>query len=160
MTAVKWSDDLSVGVHILDADHRMLIDLINQIVEGAKGGVDAKKLDRVLKALDEYADFHFIREEAMMEACGYPGLAEHRKVHEKLLHQVRNIRDHFARERSKAFTDEVLAFLTQWLTKHIMGHDKSYAPSMVGKEDVIAEAHRPFLTVQSYGESADATDSY
>ncbi|MEO5337663.1 MAG: bacteriohemerythrin [Magnetospirillum sp. WYHS-4] len=160
MPAVSWTDDLSVGVHVVDADHKMLIDLINQVVAAAESKRPHDQIAKVLVALDEYVDFHFVREESMMEACGYAGLDDHRKVHEKLRTEVHNIAEHFKREPAKALTDEVLAFLTQWLVRHIMGHDKNYAPAMVGKEQQIAEAHRAFLHHGSYGESADATDAY
>jgi hemerythrin len=160
MPQVQWSDELSVGVHVIDADHKMLIDLINQVLAAHEAKRPHDQLAKILAALDEYTDFHFVREEAMMEACGYEGLEEHRKVHEMLRNEVRNIRENHAREPAKVLSDEVLAFLTQWLGRHIMGHDQRYAPSMVGKEQAIAEAHRAFLHHGSVAESADATDAY
>lgn len=159
MTAINWSEEYSVGVHIIDADHKMLIDLINQCSTAVSEGHDHAKVDKVLAALYEYTDFHFIREEALMKACEYADLDQHREVHDKLRGQVRDIRDKHATNPTDAMDDEVMTFLTEWLTKHILGHDKRYAPSMEGKEREIAEAHRPFLQYWSEGADAEATDS-
>ncbi len=52
-----------------------------------------------------------------------------------------------------------MLFLTQWLTKHILGHDKNYGQSMVGRESEIAEANRPFLEYHSVAESGEASDA-
>lgn len=160
MTTISWSEELSVGVHILDADHKLLIDLIKRFNGAVASGQGPDKIGRVLKALYEYTDFHFIREEALMKACGYPGLEKHHQVHEKLYARMEDIYAEHARAPSEALSGEIKTFLNQWLTKHIMGHDKRYAPTMVGKEQEIAEAHRPFLRHWSIAESADATDSY
>jgi len=160
MKTISWSDDLSVGVHVIDADHKFLIDLIKQVNQEVAAPGSAKRIGGLLNALYEYTDFHFIREEALMKACAYPGLADHRKVHEKLCARMEEIRDQHASAPSEAMSGEIQTFLNEWLTKHIMGHDKNYAPSMAGKELEIAQAHAPFLRHFSVAESAEATDSY
>ncbi len=160
MTTISWSDELSVGVHVIDADHKFLIDLIGRFNQAVASGQGADRIGKLLNALYEYTDFHFIREEALMKACGYPGLAAHGKIHERLCARMEEIRDQHAAAPSETPSDEILAFLNEWLTKHIMGHDKNYAPSMAGKELEIAQAHAPFLRQWSVAESAEATDSY
>lgn len=158
MAAVTWSEDLSVGVHVIDADHKMLIDLINQFTEAVDNGESHEMVGGVLNALYDYTDFHFTREEALMDACGYADLAAHREVHDQLRGRVKEIRDLHASKPDMVFDDDLKAFMTEWLTKHIMGKDKAYSPSMEGKEREIAEAHRGFIEHLSMAPSADATE--
>ena len=158
MAVISWSDELSVGVHVIDADHKMIIDLINQLADEVDGNHDADIVGSVLSALYDYTDFHFCREEALMEACGYEALPQHRKVHDALRGRVREIRDLHAANPTMILDEDLMEFMTEWLIKHIMGHDKNYAPDMKGKERQIAEAHRAFIQQDSMAPSADATE--
>ncbi|MEE8393153.1 MAG: bacteriohemerythrin [Rhodospirillales bacterium] len=159
MTTISWSDDLSVGVHILDADHRLLIDLIKQFNGAVDSGQDPDRISAILNAIYDYTDFHFIREETLMKACGYEDVKAHHGVHEKLTGRMKEICQQYAASEGADISDGIKTFLNEWLTRHIMGHDKNYAQSMAGKEQQIAEAHRPFMRQWSIAESAEASDS-
>ncbi len=160
MKGIEWSEDLSVGVYILDADHKLLIRLINQFNEAVASGQDHAKVAKILAGLYEYTDFHFIREETLMSACGFPAVEAHRQVHVKLCKRMKEIRDTYAKSPTAELAGETRTFLNEWLTKHIMGHDQKYAASMEGKELEIALAHGPLVHHTSVVESAEATDVY
>ena len=76
---LQWDDSMSVGVEALDEDHKFLIGLLNQ-VSGAvvSGDPDFMVTRSVLLSLVDYLDFHFKREENVMEAVGYPDLEAHK----------------------------------------------------------------------------------
>ena len=160
MEKIAWSDDLSVGVYILDADHQFLIRLIRQFNDAVDGKQKVDRIQRILENIYEYTDFHFLREEALMEACAFDRIEAHKAVHVKLRKQTRDYVDSYTAEPSAALTAEIKEFLNNWLTKHIMGHDKSYGPVMAGKDDEIAKAHAYWANHTSETESADATDAY
>lgn len=160
MTTIEWSEGLSVGVHILDADHKFLINLIKKFNDAAETKQSADRIGKILDGLYEYTDFHFIREEVLMRACGYPDVDAHHNVHVKLCGQMKEICDRHAAAPSEALSNKTKSFLNGWLTKHIMGQDKNYASSMVGKELEIAKAHAPLIHQYSVAESAEATDVY
>ncbi len=50
MVAIAWTENYGVGVHILDADHRMLIDLINKFDANVAEGARHKEVSRILDA--------------------------------------------------------------------------------------------------------------
>ena len=133
MPAIEWNDDLSVGVDLIDSDHKTLIDLINLVANSIEARQTAKTIGDVIQLLYEYTEFHFIREEVLMEACGYSDLDNHRKVHQSLKKRVRAIRDQYAKNPDSVNAPEVLEFMTGWLTDHIMGQDMAYAPAMSGR---------------------------
>lgn len=166
MTTVKWSEAMSVGMERLDRDHRVLIGLINRLghagVTGAElvekgtapgrgqtegaGSADEKLMADVLATLVAYTMFHFSREEAVMEACGYPQLGEHHEEHEVLTGEVRAWEDRFRDNPEAVEPEELLQFLQGWLNHHILLQDMAYRSYVEGNPagEAAADAHAPF----------------
>ncbi len=88
MAFMKWSDDLSVGVKEIDAQHQRFISLINDLHEAmlAKRGKDV--LEEVLADLASYTQYHFSTEEEYMQKFGYAGFAAHRREHRAFVAKV------------------------------------------------------------------------
>ncbi len=86
MGYIEWTQDLSVGVPELDAQHQRWIGMINELHDTLLHG-DAEDLvaitGRMLRAMGEYVEEHFRTEEAYMEKIGFPGLDAHREVHHR-----------------------------------------------------------------------------
>lgn len=55
---VEWSKDLETGVTFVDADHKVLINLLNQVNNCIEEHEDTSVLGSVLDALVEYTDYH------------------------------------------------------------------------------------------------------
>lgn len=127
VTIIRWTDAMSVGVEELDNDHRVLIDLTNQLAS-ADARHDHITLEAVLDELVDYTILHFEREERIMERAGFPGLDGHRRVHADLAEQVFAIRRRLVSSSRNELGDEVLAFLGRWLREHILKTDALYAP--------------------------------
>lgn len=130
MTFFAWKDRYSVGVTAIDDDHKMLIDLIDQLHEAFVAGDVAETCAAVLDAMVEYTERHFRAEEELMARCSYPGLGEHHEQHEALTAQVVAIRDRFARGEA-GIGNELLAFLHDWIYFHIMETDMGYREHFV-----------------------------
>lgn len=128
MALITWQDSYSVGVELIDSDHQLLVSLINQLDDAMKEGGGRDTVGSVLNVLLEYTETHFGREELLMEKAGYPELTPHRREHVKLTTQVRQIVDRFNGGDSSSLDAEVLDFLKTWLTGHILGVDRKYAP--------------------------------
>jgi hemerythrin-like metal-binding protein len=144
MPLIKWTPELGVGVESLDTDHKVLVSLINQLDEAITAGNPRATVQRVLDALYDYTVYHFRREEALMRACGYPDYEAHARTHATLRAQVADIRDRYGRSPESIHSREVLAFLRNWLSSHIIGRDHLYVPFMTGKADAVAAADRSF----------------
>lgn len=144
MPLIQWTSDFSVGVESIDIDHKLLVSLINQLDDAIKSGEPRETITRVLNALLDYTSYHFGREEALMEACGYPDLDAHIRTHNTLKAQVTEIRNRYLRHPDSIHDREVLAFLQNWLTAHIMGRDKLYSPYMESRKEDVREAERAY----------------
>ena len=144
MTSIQWTPDMSVGVESLDNDHKLLLSLVNQLDEAVRAGRGEEQVAGVLESLLDYTAFHFEREQALMEACGYPDADAHTHTHQVLKTQVMHIRERYLANPDTIHDREVLAFLKNWLTSHIMGRDKLYSPFMASRNDAVVEADRAF----------------
>jgi hemerythrin-like metal-binding protein len=144
MPIIQWTPDFSVGVGSIDTDHKVLISLINQLDDAIRGGEPKQTVSRVLDALLDYTNYHFAREELLMRACAYPDIEAHARTHATLRAQVHDIRNRYRRNPESIHAREVLAFLKNWLTAHIVGRDKLYAPFMQSAVQKIQEAEAAF----------------
>lgn len=132
MALITWQDSYSVGVELIDADHQLLVSLINQLDDAMSAGAGADTVGSVLNVLIEYTETHFGREELLMEKGGYPELAPHKREHTKLTGQVRQIVDRYNAGDTGSVDNEVMDFLKTWLTGHILGVDRKYTPYVSG----------------------------
>lgn len=153
-TISLWSDDMSVGVDVLDADHKVLFQILHRLREIVKTGDDPETLSKALAALREYTDYHFKREEALMEACDYTNLPTHRKVHEKIIAKVEGFIEENSVEPCILVTNELVDYLENWLQVHIMEKDKNYQDWMAGKDEVIKKTNREFQEKRGAGKIA------
>lgn len=134
MQLITWQDSFSVGVDLVDNDHKLLVSLIKQLNDAVEGGQGREVVGSVLNVLIEYTESHFSREERLMEKGGYPDLPAHRKHHEKLCAQVREMVDQYKRGETETLDRHILEFLSDWLTGHILGVDMQYRPYVQGVE--------------------------
>lgn len=126
--SVVWSDALSLGIESIDDDHKILLEQVNKCYQISVGGDG--DLGEILNNLKDYTTVHFAREEKVMEACGYPGLANHRQVHRLLVKQLLEQRQQY--EKGKLDAHSLLTFLQSWLIDHIQTMDRAYAPYCEG----------------------------
>jgi hemerythrin-like metal-binding protein len=127
-----WNDRLSVGVAVIDEDHKKLLGLTNELYDAIVDRRGKEVLGRILDDLVDYTTFHFAREEQLFSQIGYQFAAEHKKIHDELIRQVTEIQGRY-RNGSPALTLEVMDFLKSWLFDHILGSDAKYAPSFKAK---------------------------
>jgi hemerythrin-like metal-binding protein len=126
---VEWTDQYSVGVRELDAQHQKLFGLINEFYECVKDGKLAAGTAKVIHGLAEYAVFHFGFEEKLMRRCSYAGREAQEAAHKAFADTVADYKQRF--ESGKlVLTVEVSSFLKRWLTEHILESDKLYAQAM------------------------------
>ena len=61
-----------------------------------------------------------------MKKYHYPEFEEHKASHQKLIGQVSDFVSKL--DNGEDIAEDLLNFLNQWISKHIMGADKKYAP--------------------------------
>lgn len=143
-TISLWSDDMSVGVGVIDSDHKVLFQILHHLRRLLKTGDEAEALRKALADLHEYTDYHFKREEALMEACEYPGLPNHRKAHERIIAKIKVYIQKTAAEPGLFQANELVEYLEAGLQAHIMEMDHDYQGWMAGQDETIRKTNREF----------------
>ena len=115
MAIYEWSEFMSVGVEELDSDHKAIIRLINRLHDSLQSGSEAVDLGEIFDILIAYIEWHFAREEEIMEACGYPGVAEHRAEHVAFAHYIFRARDSYRGGANLAMTRTLHDYLWNWM---------------------------------------------
>jgi hemerythrin-like metal-binding protein len=120
---MEWHSALEVGHERIDADHRTLVETLNQLQAAMDQGQDQAEILKVLNFLRDYTVTHFRAEETLMIRHQYPGAPTHFAVHAKLVLQVGDLISDY-RSGKTMLTADILAFLEAWLLDHILGLDK------------------------------------
>ncbi len=120
---IEWSDSYSVGVSLIDSQHKHFIGILNDLYTCLQAG-DSQKLPVVIKDLVTYTSVHFDTEERYFDEFKYDGAEEHTAVHEELKLKVLA----FSRKRGDPIATgyELLDFLEDWLINHLGQMDKKY----------------------------------
>lgn len=153
MPYIEWQDWMTVGVPLVDADHKLLLDLINQVHDCLGKPEETINLGSILAALCDYTDYHFQREEKLQETVGYPGLVGHRAMHASLTDQVNEINRRFLAQPASVRGIDVLTFLERWLINHIINQDMAFRPYALGNGAAEATAREAVTMGQLRGET-------
>ena len=121
-----WTEKMSVGVEVLDADHKKLIGLLNDLHDGIASGRGTERLGRVLDGLVDYAGTHFAHEEDYFAQTAYSGAAEHIQEHRAMTKLVKDVQVCYNQGKFEALSLNTMNFLKGWLTDHLQGSDKNY----------------------------------
>ncbi|MCX8125342.1 MAG: bacteriohemerythrin [Spirochaetes bacterium] len=132
MEFIEWGEHLSVGVKVFDEEHKQLIALVNKLNHALQSGSAKKTMEEILRSLANYTKIHFTHEEDYMQLYGYPEYEKHRQEHEALTNQVMDFLNRYQQGKA-SFSLELMNFLKDWLTKHILGSDKKYKEFFVAK---------------------------
>jgi hemerythrin len=119
-----WSDEYSVGIPQLDAQHRQIIDLLSEFkacVDSAEAG---KLVPAALDKVNAYARYHFEHEELLLRVRGYPEYAEHKAEHDAYRQKVATLQSQLIR---RDIAIRIANFLSQWWRHHILTSDHEYA---------------------------------
>jgi hemerythrin len=132
--AFVWSDEYSVGIAEIDEQHKTLfvmIDKLHQAIMKHEGSAACKT---ILVELVDYARVHFALEQTLMRVGKYPEYEAHCKLHKDLVEEVEALQKKIASGRA-AISFELLQFLRNWLTKHILNEDMKYGAFFKGEQE-------------------------
>lgn len=126
MALLSWDKRYSVGVESLDGQHASLFQSLNELHSAMLQGKANDVTGELLRDLIAYTRNHFSSEESLLSRTGYPGLQQHRRLHQELTKQVAGYLGRFERGEA-ALSVHLMSFLRDWLTNHIMREDRAYS---------------------------------
>lgn len=122
MTLIRWTTEFEVGIPEVDEEHRHLVELINGLHDIMQMGADYVQVVELLGEIYSQIAAHFEAEEALMQASGYAGLAEHKEDHDTLLLDLRDIMDEVEDDGSFD-AGQLSTDLNRWFSDHFQTHD-------------------------------------
>ena len=131
MSFIQWTDDLSVKIESIDAQHKKLVAIINDLYDSMPLGRANDIMRKILADLTAYTIEHFSYEERLFKQHGYLGAPSHHNSHAMLVSQMKEIQQQM--ERGSSVSIKTFAFLKKWLTEHIMKEDHLYSEFLRSK---------------------------
>ena len=128
----EWTPDLNLGHQTIDMQHKKLVDLINELHQAMITRTGKERLGKILSELVKYTEAHFKAEEGILQANQYPDFVNHKAEHERFANTVLEFQEKFGRNEL-GLTIELMEFLKDWLSKHILTVDKKYVPFLNAK---------------------------
>lgn len=118
---VEWKESYALGHPGIDAQHKDMFDLINQMADA--GTPD--RLKPVLMQLYRHTREHFELEEELMKAAGYPGLALHVSYHNELLSRLNQVSQDVG--KGSVNRDMLNRLMSDWALRHTQFDDADAA---------------------------------
>lgn len=122
-----WKDNYSVGVDIIDEQHKHLFEIGNRAYEILKDKLCIDKYDKmaeVLEDLREYTKYHFKTEEDYMLEAGYERYFVQKVAHKNFIAKLEEYDLDDLGELADKEIEDILSFIFEWVLEHILKEDK------------------------------------
>ena len=123
MSLFKWSNGYSVYLPEIDAEHRAIYRLGDELHKALLAGAAVTQLQPIMVNLLESEEQHFRHEERLMRAIHYDGFAWHKGQHDVVRKKSKALAKRIEGGDSAA-AGELLAFLSVWLRDHMSVSDR------------------------------------
>lgn len=124
---IEWGPRYFIGVKSIDDQHKVLVDLMNEIYAAFGSNKNKKAISHVLNELIDYTVYHFGHEEEIFEKYNYKDSENHNLQHKKFVEKIKAFQKDF-NEGNAALSFDLIDFLKDWLINHILKIDAKYVP--------------------------------
>lgn len=110
------------GVPRLDEQYEALFKVIRQFQGALKSRAESGVTEEALSTLVSHVEGHLALEESYLNQIAFPGLTEHRALHQVFTHQLQEFRRRIA-DRDPSAALELSQRLLVWLRVHVLKED-------------------------------------
>ena len=83
-----WDETLATGNAMIDADHRRLVDFVNDLHAAMRDSRGTEAIGGILAGLVTYTREHFAREQQFMDPAVYPDRDRHLQAHADFIARI------------------------------------------------------------------------
>ena len=125
---VKWNNSYSMGIKLIDDQHKELLDIVNDLFNHSTGNEtdELAYFKEVIGKAVNYTKVHFATEEKIMLATKFPEYNEHKKAHEEFIIKVVTTAKDFDAGKRLVLSN-FSNFLKDWILSHIAIIDTKYS---------------------------------
>jgi hemerythrin len=124
---LTWRNEYSVGVEVLDNQHKFLFELGNKALNMLKNDDSSNSYDEVMSIFEElknYTIYHFSSEEEYMLQRNFDGYLDHKREHADFIEKLDKM--NFDELNFATHIQEILRFIINWVFNHILKVDLLY----------------------------------
>ena len=122
---IVWHPDYATGCTAIDAQHRLLFDHGNRLLDAVMHGAAKEACETLIADFVAFTKNHMRSEEEILERSHYPDLAAHRELHRQLLERAVLLMERYARGQLEV--GELLHFVVYELTaQHLLIEDRKF----------------------------------
>ncbi|NLM12155.1 MAG: hemerythrin family protein [Epulopiscium sp.] len=126
----EWKERYSLNIPEIDEQHQKLFEIGHRAFEIAMLNDGYDHYDEIMDIVDElldYTSYHFDYEEKLFEKYHYSKLLNHCNEHNFYIDKIARISgDKVDADQQKAILN-ILDFLSEWISNHILISDRQYA---------------------------------
>jgi hemerythrin-like metal-binding protein len=123
MQKIIWQPSYSVGVKLIDTQHKKLFSILNDLQDGLDD--DPALLEKTIYDLKAYVEFHFGEEEKYFKKFNYADAPSHIEQHHIYIEKINELHERFLKRESDVGA-QILDFLNRWILEHVQVIDKKY----------------------------------
>jgi hemerythrin len=122
---IDWSDEYLIGFEEIDAQHKRLITLVNNILSKCYKHQPKEHIMEAMKILLLYTRWHFQTEDTLMRTFDYVESQEHRDEHNILIKNLMEMHKNYIDNPKNI--EELYKFYFGWFGGHAFSSDKEMA---------------------------------
>ncbi len=125
-----WKESYSVNVAEIDRQHRKIFEIGARISELAELKGDYDYYDEIMLILEELKDYtvyHFSFEEKLMKQYGYDEYESQQIEHSFFIKKLERILRKDIDAQQNETINEMVMFVADWITAHILKRDMGYS---------------------------------
>lgn len=128
--AFEWKERYALQLEEIDRQHKKLFEIGARAYDLASGGDAFDHYDEILAVIQElldYTEYHFGFEEALLTRHQYPVLDTHKQEHTYYVAKIKSISNRDIDGDQLQAIQDIVDFLSQWISSHIVFEDRKYA---------------------------------
>ncbi|HCW05722.1 MAG TPA: bacteriohemerythrin [Clostridium sp.] len=124
---LMWKDEYCIGIDKIDNQHKHLFEIGNRAYDLLNDQFRLDKYDRIVEIIEElrqYTIYHFKSEEEYMQSISYKKFFSQKVQHDYFIKKINEVDLSEIDENQDAYLKDLLAFVFEWILKHILEEDK------------------------------------
>jgi hemerythrin len=125
---MAWDNALNTGIEKIDAQHKALIEKVDEFLEACTHNEGQHQLESMLNFLISYTERHFSDEMELQELSGYTNARAHKELHMDFVVDLTDLKEHV---HNAGICGDVInsakSLLLGWLIDHISHEDMEFA---------------------------------